>query len=172
MIETYGLHWHRTGVFWGRQKVRGTLLGAASRKRNARPVDFRQQRGIYALYSEFELVYVGQTGSGANDRLFHRLRSHKNDHLSERWDKFSWFGTQWVTQVQNRLSAESARLGGEVPHVLNVLEAVCISISEPRLNLSRGRWGDIKQYYQFPDERITNRISDEEEEEEGVGEED
>lgn len=71
----------------------GKLLGAASRSSKAHPVDFRVQRGIYALYADYELVYVGQTGSG-DDRLFKRLKSHRNDHLSERWNRFSWFGTQ------------------------------------------------------------------------------
>jgi hypothetical protein len=32
---------------------------------------------------------------------------------------------------------------------LNVLEAITIAISEPRLNLQRGRWGDAQQYFQW-----------------------
>ncbi|MDA8151381.1 MAG: hypothetical protein M0003_01495 [Acidithiobacillus sp.] len=31
---------------------------------------------------------------------------------------------------------------------LNVLEAIAIAISEPRLNLQRGRWGEAQQYFQ------------------------
>ena len=27
------------------------------------PVDFREQRGIYVLYSDYELIYIGQTGN-------------------------------------------------------------------------------------------------------------
>ena len=86
MILSYGLHWRTERVFWGRPKVFGTLLGAASRSTKARPVDFRLQRGIYVLYADYELVYVGQTGAGT-DRLFNRLKIHKSDHLSERWKK-------------------------------------------------------------------------------------
>jgi hypothetical protein len=147
MIRSYGVHWHIDRVFWGRQNNAGTLLGAASRSSRARPVDFREQRGIYALYADYELVYVGQTGAG-NDRLFHRLKCHRTDHLSERWNRFSWFGTQWVTQ-QHQLSNDTAAVHQSVEAALNMLEAVSIAISEPRLNLQRGRWGGTTQYYQW-----------------------
>ena len=147
MIRSYGVHWSADRVFWGRPAVAGALFGAASRSSKARSVDFREQRGIYALYAEYELVYVGQTGSG-NDRLFNRLKAHKSDHLSERWDRFSWFGTQWVTKA-NELSSDTATLSQSVEGTLNILEAVSIAISEPRLNLQRGKWGDATQYFQW-----------------------
>jgi hypothetical protein len=159
MIRAYGLHWQKDKVFWGRQSVAGTLLGAASKKRSARPVDFRLQRGIYALYSDYELVYIGQTGKGS-DRLFNRLKFHRHDHLSERWNRFSWFGTQWVTKAA-KLSVDVAALHEDVDAVLNILEAISIAISEPRLNLQRGRWSAATQYFQYWKDRAPE---DEEEE--------
>jgi len=146
MIRSYGVHWHVDGVFWGKPNNSGTLLGAASRSVKAVPVDFREQRGIYALYADYELVYVGQTGAG-DDRLFKRLKAHKSDHLSERWNRFSWFGTQWVT-VKHCLSTDTAAVYQTVEAALNIMEAVSIAIGEPRLNLQRGRWGDATQYFQ------------------------
>lgn len=149
MIRGYGVHWHADRVQWGKQGPNnpGTLLGAASKSARAVPVDFRYQRGIYALYADYELVYVGQTGAG-NDRLFKRLKAHRFDHLSERWNRFSWFGTQWVTQ-QHKLSMDTASVHQTVEAALNMLEAVSIAISEPRLNLQRGRWGDTTKYFQY-----------------------
>ena len=158
MIRSYGLHWHTDRVFWGRPNNSGTLLGAASRSPRARTVDFREQRGIYALYADYDLIYTGQTGAG-NDRLFRRLKAHRSDHLSERWNRFSWFGTQWVT-LRNELSTDTAAVHQTVEAALNMLEAVSIAIAEPRLNLQRGRWGDTKQYFQW-----WNREDDEETEE-------
>jgi len=99
------------------------------------------------LYSEFETVYIGQTGGG-DQRLFLRLRQHLSDHLSERWDRFSWFGTQRVTNA-GQLSVDTAAVHEEITAALNVLEATAIAIAEPRLNLQRGKWGQAKQYFQI-----------------------
>ena len=146
MIRSYGVHWHVDKVFWGRQNNPGSLLGAASRSSQAVKVDFRPQRGIYALYANYELVYVGQTGAG-EDRLFNRLKFHTTDHLAERWDRFSWFGTQWVTTA-HVLSADTAQVHQTVEAALNMLEAVAIAVSEPKLNLQRGRWSSATRYFQ------------------------
>jgi hypothetical protein len=149
MIQSYGLHWTIQRVDWGKPGVgnSGTLLGAATKSRKAKPVDFRKQRGIYALYADYELVYVGQTGA-SKDRLFNRLKHHRSDHLSERWNRFSWFGSQWVTK-SNELSEDTASVSQSVEAALNILEAVSIAIAEPRLNLQRGRWGDATKYFQY-----------------------
>jgi hypothetical protein len=161
MIQSFGLHWRLDRVDWGRPRVAGTLLGAASRSPRARSVDFREQRGIYALYALYDLVYVGQTGAGT-DRLFRRLKSHKFDHLADRWDRFSWFGTQWVTKT-NDLSRDTASLSNTVEAALNILEAVSIALSEPRLNLQRGKWGEATQYFQSWDRSKAPAEADEEE---------
>ena len=147
MLANYGLYWHVSSVQWGWQNQMGQLLGRR-RGADAISIDFRQQRGIYALYSEHELVYVGQTGNGTS-RLLNRLRRHLDDHLSERWNRFSWFGIDQVDPVESKLveTADATVVG--VATVLNVMEAVSIAIAEPRLNLQRGRWKDIDQYYQI-----------------------
>jgi len=160
MIRSYGLHWKLERVSWGLPGPgkSGTLLGTKTRSLRAHPVDFREQRGIYALYADYELVYVDQTGAG-DDRLFKRLRAHRRDHLSERWNRFSWFGTQWVTQ-SNQLSSDAAAIHQTVEAALNIMEAVAVAISEPRLNLQRGRWSEAAQYFQFG---VTGTSGDEEE---------
>jgi len=147
MIQSYGVHWNIEHVSWGRSGVAGTLLGAASWSQKARAVDFRNQRGIYTLYADYDLVYIGQTGAG-NDRLFNRLKCHKTDHLSERWNRFSWFGTQWVTKT-GELSVDTASVSQSVEATLNILEAVSIAIAEPRLNLQRGKWSEATKYFQW-----------------------
>jgi len=44
-----------------------------------------------------------------------------------------------------------------VAGVLNIMEAVAIAVSEPRLNLQRGRWGEATQYYQVEARRDDNQ---------------
>lgn len=154
MIRTYGLHWSSDKVHWGTQGPGGAgrLLGCERLGDRENPVDFRDQTGIYALYYDFDLVYVGQTRAG-NNRLLRRLRSHLSDHLAERWNRFSWFGTRWVKK-ENRLSADAKAPPLETDRALNILEAVAIAIAEPRLNLQRGSWGnDAVQFFQIgPDD--------------------
>jgi hypothetical protein len=76
-----------------------------------------------------------------------RLKAHKTDHLLERWNRFSWFGTQWVT-TQHQLSTDTASVHQSIEAALNIMEAVGIAIGEPRLNLQRGRWSETTQYFQ------------------------
>ena len=94
--------------------------------------------------------------------LFTRLRDHRSDHLSERWNKFSWFGALYVNE-QNQLEETdtvlreyTGRYGNSdvqtlITSYMNVLEAVSIAVSEPKLNLQRGRWNSeqVTQYYQW-----------------------
>ena len=149
MIKAFGLFWKADRVDWGTRGPgrAGRLMGARGRGGGAQAVDFRQQHGIYALYSDFELVYVGQTG--ANTGLLGRLNGHRSDHLADRWDRFSWFGTRRV------LTTGELAKGASAPTVqrkqgLDIIEAVTIAIAEPRLNLQRGNWSGAgaEQYFQ------------------------
>lgn len=163
MIKCYGLHWHVDRVFWGRPHVPGSLKG--SKLNNQRLViDFREQIGIYALYADYDLVYIGQTGAG-RQRLFHRLRHHRKDHLAERWNRFSWFGILGVDEENGELvrweDAPTEKL--DLQDGLNILEAVVISIAEPKLNLQRGNWAGAAQYLQVQADRNQDENGDEEE---------
>ena len=162
MIWNYGLHWREDCVWWGGPGGAGCLYGATNRnapKENA--VDFREQVGIYALYANYDLIYVGQAGTGTN-RLFSRLNAHRSDHLSERWDRFSWFGARPVTEkyelgnhntIREYTAFSNNDPQGLMASALNILEAVLIAVSEPGLNLQRGKFGGegIPQYYQWWD---------------------
>jgi hypothetical protein len=91
-------------LFWRREEVnwapgRGNrdayrLLGRVGENRGTvRIADFRGQRGIYVLYDDYGPHYVGL--SRKRD-MGYRLRDHTRDHLSETWDRFSWFGFKAV----------------------------------------------------------------------------
>jgi hypothetical protein len=148
LIRNFGLFWDKEEVQWGKPKKTGKLLGVHATAKRDGNVDFRNQIAIYAIYdAAFNLVYVGQTGSG-DQRLMKRLNNHRTDHISQRWKYFSWFGLCWVKN-SNDLSegAENKSVGMEI--ALDHLEAISIAISEPRLNLQRGSFGDeCEQYFQ------------------------
>jgi hypothetical protein len=153
LIQNYGLFWRIDSVFWGKPKSAGALYGVHASAKKSPQVDFRFQSGIYALYSDYELIYIGQTG-GKGQKLMSRLVQHRRHDLAGRWNMFSWFGTRAVLGTQE-LKAE--KKGASTTHqlALNHLEAVLIHVAEPRLNRQGGKWGKgVKKYLQRKDSRL------------------
>ncbi|MEL6497154.1 MAG: hypothetical protein AAGJ54_13120 [Planctomycetota bacterium] len=149
MIKTVGLFWRRDGVNWGYQGKAGTLLGVRS-EGVSRQVDFREQTGVYVLYSDYKIVYIGQAGSG-NQKLFIRLRQHCKDDLAERWDRFSWFGLRAVNK-SGKLANEAAGVFGNRKLILDHIEAILIHACEPPLNRQGGKFGrQVSRYLQHWD---------------------
>lgn len=167
MIYNYGLLWRRELIYWGKGGTGGDhsahLWGMTSRSKKeapspeARAVNFRPQIGVYALYYEFELVYIGQTGRNVEKGekrgkdFYTRLNEHRSDQLADRWTRFSWFGIRKVTTQGLGMIKQGAN--PKTVDILDTLEAVMISISEPKLNLRRGSWGPAKEYFQWWSEK-------------------
>lgn len=149
LIQNYGLYWTRSKVSWGKQHSPGHLKGIRASNRTGHPIDFREQQGIYVLYEDnFRLVYVGQAGSNENQRLFNRLKQHCRDKLADRWTRFSWFGIRQVLKG-NKLSRPVKGTWVTPKTILDQIEAVLISATEPPLNLQGGRFGrGVKRYLQ------------------------
>lgn len=135
MIQSFGLFWKIADVNFGKQSrgAKGQILGIKSNEKRGKEIDIWDFNVIYALYSNFELVYIGQA------KLFgKRLRAHHlQDHLSGRFDTFSWF--QISTQKENKEKPEQ---------FLNHFEAILIYVSEPKLNLQRGKLPLTHKYLQ------------------------
>lgn len=153
MIQNFGILWQRKWLHVGSSSSRGTLLGKA-RGRGA--IDFREQIGIYVLYDKDMLpVYVGQAGNG-NAKLFHRLKSHQRDHLSNRWEYFSWFGLRRIN-TNGSLSEidhieKTFRSDGQ--NLLDEFEGILIAAMEPRLNKQGAKFKGAIQFIQEIDEDI------------------
>ena len=153
LIHNYGLFWNEKDVFWGKGNKAGRLLGVPTTNITNAPVDFREQSGVYVLYADYELVYVGQVGSG-HQKLFSRLKQHTRDSLAGRWNKFSWFGVRWVKKGGG-LAAEADGKHTNHSSVLNHIEAILIHAAEPKQNRQGGRFGeDVVQYLQVRDENL------------------
>ena len=153
IIATMGLYWRTEDVFWGKPKNPGRLLGRPANRLKSDPADFREQVGLYVLYADYRIVYVGQTGSG-DQKLFLRLRQHRNDHLAGRWNQFSWFGVLRVLG-NNKLSVEKNALHPSLGSALNHIEGVLIQAAEPPQNRQNGRFGEtVQQYLQVRDPRL------------------
>ena len=132
LIRSIGQFWKAEDVFWGTQKNPGSLLGVPAKASKQGPFDFREQSGIYVLYSDYHLVYVGQTGS-KDQKLLKRLNKHRSDDLAGRWDRFSWFGLRAILK-QESLSKENKAAHPSLSTILNQIEGVLIHACEPQLN--------------------------------------
>ncbi len=149
LIANYGLFWDPKIVHWGAGSNKGHLLGIADSETGY--VDFRDQRGFYALYHDYELLYIGQVGSG-NAGLFKRIKSHhRREPLAGRWNMFSWFGTRRVLK-SGKLAAPTAKKHPAMTTVLDQVEAILIAVAEPKLNRQGGKFGNANAYEQVYDE--------------------
>ena len=156
-IENFGRFWRREKVFWGRGKNKGHLKGSLKRSKSV-VVDFRNQIGIYVLFdADRRPLYVGQAGIGTA-RLFQRLKTHRIDHLGDRWHYFSWFGLRRHNENNKKLSEHqkpsSAIRKRKRIDALHETEAVLISVVEPALNKRGPNWTGSKEFLQFIDERV------------------
>jgi len=93
IIHSFGMYWQRDLVVWrGEPRVYGKQQALS------KAVDFGKQKGIYILYDQHTVIYVGR----CIDRpLGRRLYEHTVDRLGSRWNRFSWFGLLDVTQEGN-----------------------------------------------------------------------
>ena len=94
------------------------------------------------------LVYMGQTGAG-NKRLLSRLRDHSNDHLWNRWNRFSWLGISAVGKDFCLNHSDKQAIGNiKVNVALDQLEASIIQLMEPLLNKQGPKWHGACEYFQ------------------------
>jgi hypothetical protein len=93
LVTSYGLLWRADGVGW-KDKA---LLGRQARRTGGRPTNFWTQSGLYGLYDGDHIHYIGIAG-----KLALRLNQHRKDRHAGRWDRFSWFGFNELTQDRDR----------------------------------------------------------------------
>jgi hypothetical protein len=62
-----------------------------------------------------------------------------------------------VTQ-SGELSIDTLAVHQSIEAALNMLEAVSIAITEPRLNLQRGKWGEATQYFQWRERQCEEEV--------------
>ena len=125
-VHAFGLYWDKDKVHWGRG---GALQGRQSDAADI--VDFSNQQGVYLLYKERSIIYVGRSERG----LYGRLRSHVRDAKGPRWDRFSWFGFRAVDEDGNLDEMPNETSMG---NLITMLEATLIETLEPPVNGQRG----------------------------------
>ena len=93
-------------------------------------VDFWNQAGVYILYDNYKLVYIGRA---TEDRMGSRLRRHRKNRHKERWDSFSWFGLRAIKKTSASLS-DAGKKRVSADDIVKALEAILIEVTDPPLN--------------------------------------
>jgi len=154
IIRNMGLFWKRDQVRWkGNRGIGKARLAGKRRAAKAKgEVDFWKQTGIYALYADYHLVYVGQAGLSDKSFIGTRLKQHLTDDLAGRWDMFSWFGLQVVREGDNKVGKRTKLSVSSRAHLANVLEGIIIEVAEPPMNSQGARFGKrVERYIQIDD---------------------
>jgi hypothetical protein len=129
LIKAYGEHWSRSRVDWKRRQMPGVLKGK-------RLVNVWEQKGVYALYDQFVIVYVGQAESRT---LGQRLNEHQKDRFAERWDRFSWFGVRSFDPKTER-PIDPSLTGLTQENIIRSMELMAILLANAALNRARGKF--------------------------------
>ena len=137
LVRTYGVYWKRENVNWGEPQLLGQQL-------NGSPVDFGDMRGLYVLYDNREPIFVGQAIS---EGLLSKLKTHTQDRLANRWNRFSWFGIHGVNQNGSIHKVKTFNV--TITDVANALEAVLVEGLEPRQNRCNYDYFNGFEYSQY-----------------------
>ncbi|MGA2320943.1 MAG: GIY-YIG nuclease family protein [Solirubrobacteraceae bacterium] len=135
LIAAYGEWWDPHAVEWGSQGAgnQGRLEGIEKGSRGL-TIDIWDQRGIYVLFQDWSVMYVGKTG---NQPLGRRLKQHRADDVAGRWDRFSWFGVRNINADGSLGATPLPSRQVRAPDVIATLEAVLIRVTTPSLNHRR-----------------------------------
>jgi hypothetical protein len=145
-INAYGMYWDRELIDWS--KSPGALFGRQNGASTI--VNFSEQDGVYLLYNNEKIIYVGKANSSS---LYERLKSHTMDRLQQRWNKFSWFGIKAVDEKTGKLKDVVLQNNGN-SDLISTLEALLIEAVEPNQNRQAGKGFAAIEFFQIADKGV------------------
>jgi len=136
LISTFGTLWNPDIVNWGipDKKSRTELKGSFLHRNKKRIIDVTEGLGIYVLYKDYEIVYVGRA---AGATIGQRLKSHLTNRMEGRWDSFSFYLVNKVNKTSEKLAAAPSVRQIDPKETTESLEALLIEIANPPLNRRR-----------------------------------
>ncbi len=140
LIKTFGKHWQRDKIDW--TKTEPSLVGRQTSK--SLLVDFKTMRGVYMLFKDYDMVYVGVA---VKESIAKRLKHHTKDKHCNRWNHFSWFGIDGVNQ--NGTIRKVNTFNVKIDDVAKALEAIVIEGADPRHNTRGGDYLKGREYTQI-----------------------
>ncbi len=144
------------GRFWDREQVdfhahRWRMLGRRGMNVGTiEVVDFRRARGVYVLYNEIGVYYVGLAASQGG--IGGRVRNHLKDEHGSRWTRFSWFSfDEPSTECDKdgvKLIRQKDSVKSQTPVAIRDLEALLQVATQPFANKSETRFREATEWIQ------------------------
>lgn len=153
LIHEYGLRWKASEVDWHARSVQ--LLGRGTWYGEEWAADFSVHRGVYAIYRDGELYYVGLTkkqGLGARLKQHRATRRNAPGKLQDD-DEFSWFGFDRLANVRTDKDGLLRTRRQPLRRMVNPLdsiddwEAILILVANPPGNI-RNQYPRATQWQQ------------------------
>jgi hypothetical protein len=123
--------------------------------------DFRKARGVYALYSETGIYYVG-LASGTNG-IGGRLKDHMADIHADRWSRFSWFAFDGPSETEvypDGVLKHDEWTGIEEAEdrlIIREMEALLLAVTAPPGNIQKTKFQEGSPWLQVADHAPTVR---------------
>ena len=158
IIGAYGLFWEEELVDWNARPWR--LLGRQGLNSGSlRIVDFRRARGVYILYNDINVYYVGL--AVGNNGIGSRIRDHLNDEHSQLWNRFSWFtfdspdheGVIGDDGVETVAQTYSGVENLDTKDLIRDLEALLQQAMQPLANKAMTNFAEGEEWYQVANRR-------------------
>lgn len=133
LVQVYGEFWSENDVFWGRRNLSGEIAGIPQGGgAKGKEVNFWNEVGVYALYKDFNLLYVGKATVKLGTRLqYHR---NKNPFTKGRWNQFSWYGFRKVNRTGKLGKIGSGTFQSNSAVIAAAFEAMLIRVAKPPIN--------------------------------------
>ena len=146
LIAAMGYMWKRSEVDWITQPDLWGVEETSRTRANHVPINFSLQSGVYVLYKDAKITYIGQSiNIGA------RLTNHTKDKHSQRWNRFSWFG---LKPFDSDLKLIDPPDHYSMRAILDGLEGVLIEVLEAFGNDSSGNNISGTRFLQYVQGRI------------------
>lgn len=153
LIGAYGVFWDREVYDWRKASKRRLIGRQGEKGPKFQIADFSRASGIYVLYNEVGVYYVGlAAGEGG---LSARLCDHTKDRHAGGWSRFSWFAfdspstngdvdDEGVIQLETWSEYESL----DTKTAIKESEAILIAALMPPGNKQKMRFGDGELWLQ------------------------
>lgn len=142
LIKAYGFHWNPEWIYgFNGQSAKNSFKGHVKRGKRTFLIDFWNARGVYALFKNYEIVYVGKV---TNMSLGTRISMHYR-YLRDHWDTFSFYCYSDINYKAEKVYTSKSKLAINKDDSIKTLEALIINTSEPFLNKQEARFPNSRK---------------------------